>query len=130
MLKTTVPTGDDRTEERMRVGGMISAAAGDPQLLAALTAFPRENEHQITVVCAVPLDGLEFVVRQLGGEVTGIVAVEAATNQLAFLPIASVPLPYSIPITALGLTPEATVGDLLLTQQEMQVAPSTPLMVA
>lgn len=130
MLKTTMFTGDDRTDDRLRIANMISTAAGDPQLLAALTAMPRENEHQITVVCAVLLDTLDFVVRQLAGEATGIIAVESAPDQLMFLPVASVPLPYSIPITTLGLTPNATVGDLLLGQQRMQVAPSTPLVLA
>lgn len=129
MLKTVAPAGDDRTDERWRIGALANAAAGDPQFLAALTSLPRENKHQITVVCAVPLDTLDFVVQQLAGETTGVIAVEAAADQLVFLPIASVPLPYSIPITALDLSPNATVGDLLLAQQKMRVAPSTPMML-
>jgi len=85
LLMNVVFAADDRATDRLRVGAMLNAAVGDPQLVAALLSFPRENPRQITIVCAVVLDTLEFVVGQLGGEATGVIAVEADDNHVHFL---------------------------------------------
>lgn len=130
VIKTTLANGDDRVDDRMRVATMTNASLADPQLTTALLSLPRANQHQITIVCAVLLDRLDFVVRQLNGELTGVIAVQTHESQLRFLPISSVLVPWSMPIADLGLGPDATVGDLVLAQDDNLVGPSTPLRLA
>jgi hypothetical protein len=127
MIKTTFAAGDDRSEDRMRAASMSNASLANPQLATALLSLPRANQHQITIVCAVLLDRLDFVVQQLSSELTGVIAVQTHEDQLRFLPISSVQLPWSVPISDLGLGPDATVGDLVLAQDDNLVGPSTPL---
>lgn len=132
MIRTTFVGGDDRTADRMQVANAIntSASVGDPQLTAALLQLPRANQHQITIVCAVLLDRLAFIVGQLGGEAAGVIAVMAGESEVRLLPIASVLLPGSVPISDFGLGLDATVGDLVLALDHSLVGPTTPLRVS
>ena len=132
MIRATFVGGDDRTADRMQVANAIntSASVGDPQLTAALLQLPRANQHQMTIVCAVLLDRLDFIVGQLGGEAAGVIAVVAGESEVRLLPIASVLLPGSVPISDFGLGPDATVGDLVLALDHSLVGPTTPLRVS
>jgi hypothetical protein len=57
------------------------------------------------------------VVEQLGTERSGILAVMSDDSELHVTPIASVKLPWTAPVSELGLTENATVGDLILMQR-------------
>lgn len=125
-----VAAGDDRAVDRQQVMAGLTQAVSDPQFQARLMALPRDNQHRLAVVCAVLLDPLKFVLGQLGGDQSGVLAVLAEDDTLHVMPIASVELPWSAPISDLGLSDDATVGDLVLALQSAPVSPSTPLVLA
>lgn len=130
LMKIVAAAGDEHGDERQIVGSMAASAVGNPRLQAALASIPRENKHQITVVCAVVLDSLKFVIEQLGNEVAGVIAVTTDDDELRFIPIASLPLPYTTPVTALGLGADATVGDLVLVTQQQNISPAARIVVS
>jgi hypothetical protein len=125
-----VAAADDRTVDRQQVMDSLTQAVGDPQFQARLMALPRDNQHRLAVVCAVLLDPLKFVLGQLGSDQSGVLAVLAEDDSLRVMPIASVELPWSAPISDLGLSDDATVGDLVLALRSASVSPSTPLVLA
>jgi hypothetical protein len=122
-----VAANDDRAADRHEVMTKLNQVVGDPQFLADLVSWPRGNTHQLTVVCAVLLDPLKFVLEQMGSEPSGVLAVMTEDNRLHITPIASVKLPWTAPISELGLSGHATVGDLILAQLQGVVSPAKPL---
>lgn len=129
LLKFVV-AGDEHTSERQALMQRVSSAyAGDSKFRADLVAWPRDNPHQLTVVCSDAFDSLKFVVEQLGTEQSGILAVMSDDNELYVTPIASVKLPWTVPVSELGLTANATVGDLILMQRASTEA-KKPLTIA
>ncbi len=129
MLKF-VAAADDRSDDRQHVMASLAQAVGDPQFQARLMALPRDNQHRLAVVCAVLLDPLKAVLEQLGSDQSGLLAVLEEDDSLRVVPIASVELPWSAPIADLGLSDDATVGDLVLELRSAPVSPSTPLVLA
>lgn len=122
-----VAVADDRTVDRQAVMSRLSQAVNDQTFMAHLVAWPRENRHQIIVVCAVLLDPLRFILQQMGDDASGFLAVLTEDDQLTCLPITSKQLPGTLPISDLGLTDEhATVGDLLL-ELKNGVHPTPPV---
>lgn len=129
MMKFVV-AGDERADERKAVMDRLSQAVLDPMLRKALVAVPRENQHQLTVVCSVLLDPLRFVAEQLGAELSGVLAVMTTDSELRLVPFARALLPGAVPISELGLGSDATVGDLILAQIDSSVSPASPLVLA
>jgi hypothetical protein len=127
VFKNILINNDDRTEDRIQTLNKLPAVLADPELRAALTGVPRAVQQQVTVIPAVPLDPLELVMAALATDVSGIIVVETEPGRLHFLPVSMAPLMNSIPIAELGLTSNATVGDLILAHQEKLVGPATPL---
>ena len=105
---------DDRAEDRQNVMARLNQAIHDPKFFAGLLAWPQRNRHQVTVVSAVLLDPLKFVVEQMGMETSGFLAVLGNDDELHCIPIASREFPGTVPVANLGLSENATVGDLLL----------------
>lgn len=129
MLKFVV-AGDEHARERQAlVGRVTQAVASDAEFKGSLSTWPRDNPHQVTVVCAVPFDSLKFVVEQLGTERMGVLAVMSDDDEVHITPIASVKLPGTIPATDLGLSDGATVGDLLLVQRSGVAEQRKPLTI-
>lgn len=129
-LLSFVAAGDDRAVDRQQVMASLTQAVSDVEFQARLMALPRDNRHRLAVVCAVLLDPLKFVLEQLGSDQSGVLAVLTEDDSLRVMPIASVKLPWSAPISDLGLSDDATVGDLVLALRSAPVSPSTPLVLA
>ncbi|MEC4014956.1 helix-turn-helix transcriptional regulator [Streptomyces sp. H27-D2] len=127
-LLKVVAADDDRAEERQAVMAGVEGLARQPEIMRKLATLPRNEPHRLAIVCAVLLDRLEDVVKQLGPyDVSGVLAVMTGEGELHLTSIAAVPLPGAVPVARLGLSARATVGDLVLLQANGTVAPTTPL---
>ena len=130
MLKFVV-IGDEYAGERQSLMQRVNhCVAADAKFKADLGAWPRDDPHEVTVVCAVAFDPLKFVVGQLGTERSGVLAVMSDDNEVHITPIASVKLPWTVPLAAIGLSDDATVGDLILMQRSGATEPRKPLTIA
>lgn len=131
LLLKVIAAHDDRTDERELVAAQVEELAHQPELMRRVVALPRKEPHRLVIVCAVLLDRLADVLRQLGPrDVSGVLAVTTGEGKLHLTSIASGPLPGSVPIAQFGLTVDATVGDLVLLQTNGGVARDTPLALA
>lgn len=119
--------GDDRAGDRQAVMSKLMQAVNDPQFVASIASWPHGRRRQVSVVCAVLLDPLTFVLEQLGGETSGFLAVLTDDDELHCVPIASERLPGTMPIVDFGLTNDATVGDLVLLLRNGRVSSASPL---
>lgn len=128
MLKLVVAS-DERGAERLQVAQRFNQAALDEAFIKSILAWPRQNAHKLVIVCSVLLDPLRFVLEQMGDEVSGMLAVLTGDTELHLTPIAAQLLPGAIPISSLGLSDEATVGDLVLAQRDSGLGSSRPLLL-
>ncbi|MFC9258632.1 helix-turn-helix transcriptional regulator [Streptomyces hydrogenans] len=122
---------DDRFDDRMQVMNVLREAIQHSSFMEGLQALPRRDVHRLKVVCAVLLDPLEKVLAQLAAdELSGALAVISSEGQLHVTLIAATQLPGTVPIEKLGLTRQATVGDLVLLQRNGSIERDTPLSLA
>ncbi|MGW2131100.1 helix-turn-helix transcriptional regulator [Streptomyces coelicoflavus] len=127
-------TGDGREEERETVQRLLEGTLTLPGVLERIAAFPvpRTERQRLTVVCAVLTDKLSSVVSRIGhDEVWAVLAFQGAEDELRLQPVGTAHAPGAIPVSALGLGRDATVGDLLLVQtngpDDSPVPPLTPV---
>ncbi|MFE7116099.1 helix-turn-helix transcriptional regulator [Streptomyces sp. NPDC057654] len=119
---------DDRVADRTAVMELLDGALKVPAVMETIAALPRGEQHRLTIVCAVLLDPLASVLEQLGpDDVSALVAVQGTEGDLNLVGVSVQSLPGTKPITALGLTDEATVGDLVLLTTNGTVDHTTPL---
>lgn len=125
-------TGDGRDPDRETVQRLLEGTLALPGVLQQISAFPRLEQQRFTVVCAVLTDRLGSVVSRIGhDEVWAVLAFQGAEGELRLQPIGTAEAPGAVPVSALGLGRDATVGDLLLVQtngpDDTPVTPMTPV---
>ncbi|GAA2505768.1 hypothetical protein GCM10010406_48040 [Streptomyces thermolineatus] len=122
---------DDRAADRTAVMRLLDDALRDADAVKTIAALPRSEPHRLTVVCAVVLDRLSIVLEQVApDDLSALLAVQGGAGELHLIGIAAQQLPGTVPIAELGLTAEATVGDLVLLLANGRVASGTPLAIA
>ncbi|MCD0483245.1 hypothetical protein LO771_12715 [Streptacidiphilus sp. ASG 303] len=126
---TVVADGDEHREDREYVRTHLDRMIAErPEVLSHLAGLPRGDAGRLVVVCAVPFDRLDSVVRLLGPHTaSGALAVRTGDSELHLTALSAVPLPGTVPIDRLGLGEGATVADLVLLQRNGSVAPPTSL---
>ncbi|MFC4493883.1 helix-turn-helix transcriptional regulator [Streptomyces ovatisporus] len=124
---------DDRTDERVATAQLLHGALQDASVMRTVSALPRMEQSRLVVACALPADKLGTVLEQIAtADVGGLLATRVGEGELKLIGVASRDLPGTRPISELGLSPEATVGDLLLqlAQCDDEDPSPTPLAVA
>lgn len=129
---TTAETGDDREHERETVQRLLEGTLALPGVLERVAALPRTEQQRLTVVCAVLTDRLSSVVSHIGhDEVWAVLAYQGVEGELRLQPVGTAQAPGAVPVSSLGLSRDATVGDLLLVQtngpDDIPVTPTTPV---
>lgn len=127
MVKVLVPQ-DGRAHERAEVARALEGPLHDAVVREAISALPRTDKDRLVIACAVLADPLRTVLDQIApDDVSGLLAVRVGESELKLVGVASRPIPGTRPISELGLTPEATVGDLVLELAHAEHASSVPL---
>ncbi|WP_181768583.1 helix-turn-helix transcriptional regulator [Streptomyces albidus (ex Kaewkla and Franco 2022)] len=124
---------DDRTDERVAIAQLLHGALHDAAVLKTVSALPRMEHSRLVVACALPTDRLRTVLEQITPEdMSGLLATRVDEGELKLIGVASRALPGTRPIAELGLSQEATVGDLLLqlAQGDGEDSSPTPLALA
>ena len=122
---------DDRTGDRDAVAQLLEGTLSAPGVLERISAFPRAERQRLTVICAVLSDRLTTVAARIARDETWVMlAYQGEESGLYLTPVTARRVPGSRPVSALGLGPEATVGDLLLVIANGSVSPTTPVTVA
>jgi predicted DNA-binding transcriptional regulator AlpA len=124
---------DGRSEERAAVAQLLNGALDDASVLRTGSAPPRVEPSRLVVACALPTDRLRYVLGHIARhDVGGLLATRVDGAELRLIGIASRALPGTRPLEELGLTQDATVGDLLLQlpHGEGEDAAATPLALA
>ncbi|MDT3395712.1 hypothetical protein RKE29_03445 [Streptomyces sp. B1866] len=122
---------DEYREERTEVLQMLQGALRQPGVRQTVATLPRTEPDRLAVVCAVVQDRLSAVLEQITpDDASALLAVRGEGAELRLLGVASRPLPGAVPVSELGLSDQATVGDLLLALSSRSVAPTTPLALA
>ena len=124
---------DDRTDDRVAVAQLLHGALHDDSVMRTVSALPRIEQSRLIVACALPTDKLRTVLEQIAiHDVAGLLATRVEAGELRLIGVASRELPGTRPIAELGLSQEATVGDLLLqlAQGDGEETSSTPLALA
>ncbi|KPC81519.1 helix-turn-helix transcriptional regulator [Streptomyces sp. NRRL S-4] len=119
---------DDRSDERTAVARILDGTLSDPGWLESISAFPRTVRERLTVVCAVLPDRLSDVVARIRQDESWVVlAFQGTQKELRLMPVAARTVPGARSVSELGLSDDATVGDLLLVVANGGVQPTTPL---
>lgn len=119
---------DEHSAERTAVQRLLEGTLSVPGVLEAVSAFPRPERYRLAVVCAVPSDRLSAVVKRFGTEeACGVLAVQGERTELHLIPVSVRRLPGTRPITELGLSASATVGDLILQLVNGTASPTVPV---
>lgn len=128
---TVVVPQDDQAFERVAVAHLLHEALHDPSVLRTVSALPRVEQSRLVVACALPADKLRTVLEQIApDDVSGLLATRVGDGELKLIGVASRELPGTRPIAELGLSQEATVGDLLLQLAQGDGEDSSPLPLA
>lgn len=119
---------DDRVRERAAVARMLEGPLHDARVLAIVSALPRTEPDRLVVACALLTDKLRTVLEQIApDDVTGLLATRVEDGELRLVGVASRMLPGTRPISELGLSAEATVGDLILQLAHQENPSPAPL---
>ncbi|MER6403638.1 hypothetical protein ABT269_08945 [Streptomyces viridosporus] len=122
---------DEYGEGRGAVRKLLEGTLAVPGVLESISAFPRLEQQRLTVVCAVLTDRLDSVVSRIGHDETwAVLAFVGPNGELHLQPLGTREAQGTVPLSRLGLGPDATVGDLLLVQTngpDRPVAPMTPV---
>jgi predicted DNA-binding transcriptional regulator AlpA len=132
VVSVVVPQ-DDLMDDRVAVAHLLHGALHDASVLKTVSALPRVEQSRLVVACALPTDKLRTVLEQIApDDVSGLLATRVGDGELKLIGVASRELPGTRPIAELGLSQDATVGDLLLqlAQDAGQDAPPAPLALA
>ncbi|MFD0290843.1 helix-turn-helix transcriptional regulator [Streptomyces sp. NPDC127118] len=122
---------DERSGDRAAVAQLLEGTLSAPGVLEMISAFPRVEHQRLTVVCAVLPDRLGEVAARISSDESAVIlAYQGRENELHLTPVTAREVPGARPVSALGLGPDATVGDLLLVITNREVAPTTPVTVA
>ncbi|MER5365194.1 hypothetical protein [Streptomyces sp. NPDC002722] len=122
---------DERSGDRAAVAQLLEGTLSAPGVLEMISAFPRVEHQRLTVVCAVLPDRLDEVAARISSDESAVIlAYQGRENELHLTPVTAREVPGARPVSALGLGPDATVGDLLLVITNREVAPTTPVTVA
>lgn len=114
--------------ERTAVMHTLEDALRQPATMRTVCTLPRSEPDRLAVVCAVVQDRLSAVLDQIApDDASALLAVRGEDDTLHLLGVASRALPGTVPVSELGLSSMATVGDLLLVLSSRSVAPTTPL---
>jgi hypothetical protein len=125
-VKVLVPQ-DGRTGERVAIAHLLNDALHDESVLATVSALPRMERSRLVVACALPTDKLRTVLEQIApDDVAGLLATQVEDGELKLIGVASRELPGTRPIAELGLSQEATVGDLLLQLAQTDCGETSP----
>ncbi|WP_246203506.1 helix-turn-helix transcriptional regulator [Streptomyces tailanensis] len=124
-------TQDEWQDERTAVMQMLQDALRQPLVMRTVAALPRSEPDRLSVVCAVVQDRLSAVLEQIApDDASALLAVRGDETGLHLLGVASRAMPGTVPVSELGLSGNATVGDLLLELSSRSVEPTTPLALA
>ncbi|MGR8011332.1 helix-turn-helix transcriptional regulator [Streptomyces hypolithicus] len=119
---------DERSDDRVGAARLLDGTLSAPGLLDMISAFPRAERRLLTVVCAVLPDRLSTVVARIRQDETWVMlAFQGEKNELHLMPVAARDVPGARPVSELGLSDDATVGDLLLVVANGAVQPTTPV---
>ncbi|MFF8912294.1 helix-turn-helix transcriptional regulator [Streptomyces sp. NPDC015032] len=122
---------DERSGDRAAVAQLLEGTLSAPGVLEMISAFPRAERQRLTVICAVLPDRLDEVAARISSDESAVIlAYQGRENELHLTPVTAREVPGARPVSALGLGPDATVGDLLLVITNREVAPTTPVTVA
>ncbi|MFE2025282.1 helix-turn-helix transcriptional regulator [Streptomyces hygroscopicus] len=117
--------------ERTAVMRALEDALRQPATRRTVCTLPRSEPDRLAVVCAVVQDRLSAVLDQIApDDASALLAVRGEDATLHLLGVASRALPGTVPVSDLGLSNKATVGDLLLELSSRSVAPTRPLALA
>ncbi|NBM14775.1 AlpA family transcriptional regulator [Streptomyces sp. GC420] len=119
---------DEWQGERTAVMQVLQDALRRSEVMRTVAALPRSEPDRLSVVCAVVQDRLSAVLEQIApDDASALLAVRGDDTVLHLLGVASRALPGTVPLSRLGLSGNATVGDLLLVVASGSVEPTTPL---
>ncbi|KAK1186071.1 hypothetical protein B7755_018790 [Streptomyces sp. NBS 14/10] len=122
---------DEWRAERTAVMRALEDALRQPATMRTVCTLPRSERDRLAVVCAVVQDRLSAVLDQIApDDASALLAVRGEDDTLHLLGVASRALPGTVPVSELGLSNMATVGDLLLVLSSRSVALTTPLALA
>jgi predicted DNA-binding transcriptional regulator AlpA len=129
LINVLVPQ-DGHAKKRAEVARTLDGVLHAAEVHKTIAALPRMDATRLVVACAVLTDPLHELLAEIAPDaVSGLLAVRT-DDDLRLIGIAAQHLTGTRPISELGLSREATVGDLVLALAATKHASSAPLALA